>query len=69
MKSLLVVTAVICSVLVATMANPVPEAKPDPDPKTDMELMRIPLDEDKVSANLSKLPKKMQTSTQCKTFY
>ncbi|XP_055632478.1 uncharacterized protein LOC129772960 isoform X2 [Toxorhynchites rutilus septentrionalis] len=47
MKSLLVVTAVICSVLVATLANPVPEAKPDPDPKTDMELMRIPLDEDK----------------------
>lgn len=49
MKNLLLVTAVICSALVAVRANPVPEARPDPDPepKTDIELMKIPLEGDK----------------------
>ncbi|KAL9695284.1 hypothetical protein quinque_014569 [Culex quinquefasciatus] len=47
MKNLLLVTAVICSALVAVRANPVPEARPDPEPKTDIELMKIPLEGDK----------------------
>lgn len=48
MKNLLLVTAVICSALVVTVrANPVPEARPDPEPKTDIELMKIPLEGDK----------------------
>lgn len=47
MKSLLLVTAVICSALVAVRANPVPEARPNPEPKTDIELMKIPLEGDK----------------------
>lgn len=41
MKNLLLVTAVICSALVAVRASPVPE------PKTDIELMKIPLEGDK----------------------
>ncbi|XP_058443006.1 clumping factor B isoform X2 [Malaya genurostris] len=54
MRNLLIVTTVICSALVVTvMAVPVPEAQPDPEPapapepKTDIELMKIPLDDDK----------------------
>uniref|UniRef100_A0A8D8AN31 (northern house mosquito) hypothetical protein n=1 Tax=Culex pipiens TaxID=7175 RepID=A0A8D8AN31_CULPI len=47
MKNLLLVTAVICSALVAVRANPVPEARPDPEAKTDIELMKIPLEGDK----------------------
>ncbi|XP_055530141.1 dentin sialophosphoprotein isoform X2 [Wyeomyia smithii] len=54
MKNLLITTAVICSgLLVTVLAVPVPEAKPKPapapapEPKTDIELMKIPLDDDK----------------------
>ncbi|XP_058814053.1 dentin sialophosphoprotein [Topomyia yanbarensis] len=54
MRNLLIVTTVICSVLLVTvMAVPVPEARPDPEPapapepKTDIELMKIPLDDEK----------------------
>ena len=50
----LLVTAVICGALALTLGVPVPAAKPDPapepapQPKTDIELMKIPLDGDKV---------------------
>uniref|UniRef100_A0A182IVM0 Uncharacterized protein n=1 Tax=Anopheles atroparvus TaxID=41427 RepID=A0A182IVM0_ANOAO len=56
---LLLVTAVICSALALTLGVPVPVANPDPapvpaaqpepaaQPKTDIELMKIPLDGDK----------------------
>uniref|UniRef100_A0A6E8UYV0 Uncharacterized protein n=1 Tax=Anopheles coluzzii TaxID=1518534 RepID=A0A6E8UYV0_ANOCL len=49
----LLVTAVICGALALTLGVPVPAAKPDPapepapQPKTDIELMKIPLDGDK----------------------
>ncbi|XP_035902748.1 uncharacterized protein LOC118507780 isoform X4 [Anopheles stephensi] len=49
----LLVTAVICSALALTLGVPVPAANPDPapepaaQPKTDIELMKIPLDGDK----------------------
>uniref|UniRef100_A0A182X7J4 Uncharacterized protein n=1 Tax=Anopheles quadriannulatus TaxID=34691 RepID=A0A182X7J4_ANOQN len=49
----LLATAVICSALALTLGVPVPAAKPDPapepapQPKTDIELMKIPLDGDK----------------------
>uniref|UniRef100_A0A182RYU3 Uncharacterized protein n=1 Tax=Anopheles funestus TaxID=62324 RepID=A0A182RYU3_ANOFN len=49
----LLVTAVICSALALTIGVPVPSANPDPapepaaQPKTDIELMKIPLDGDK----------------------
>uniref|UniRef100_A0A182W675 Uncharacterized protein n=1 Tax=Anopheles minimus TaxID=112268 RepID=A0A182W675_9DIPT len=49
----LLVTAVICSALALTLGVPVPSANPDPapepaaQPKTDIELMKIPLDGDK----------------------
>ncbi|XP_052900453.1 uncharacterized protein LOC128306863 [Anopheles moucheti] len=49
----LLATAVICSALALTLGVPVPSANPDPapepaaQPKTDIELMKIPLDGDK----------------------
>uniref|UniRef100_A0A182MIV1 Uncharacterized protein n=1 Tax=Anopheles culicifacies TaxID=139723 RepID=A0A182MIV1_9DIPT len=57
----LLVTAVICSALALTLGVPVPSANPDPapepaaQPKTDIELMKIPLDGDKTRSARTQL--------------